>query len=251
MLGGVGVARGYQGAPALTAERFVPDPFSPAGGERLYRTGDLARWNADGELELTGRADDQLKILGYRVEPGEVEGWLARCPGVSQAAVIGDRRPDGNRLVAFLVPEAAAATTLPEATLPGATRAWLSRWLPPYLVPDQFVLLDRMPTTASGKLDRSALVPPQSPATAPSSAGLPTRWHEVIHATWCELLGRDHIAADLNFFQAGGNSLMLMRLQAVLREQGVSGLSLTEFFRLATINDLAARIDALSKGISS
>jgi amino acid adenylation domain-containing protein len=243
VLGGAGVARGYRGAPALTAERFVPDPFDPVGGGRLYRTGDLARWNEEGDLELTGRADDQIKILGYRVEPGEVEGCLARCPGVRHAAVIGDRKVDGNRLVAFLVPDATAAAMLPEAA-----RVWLSRWLPPYMVPDQFVLLDRMPMTGSGKLDRSALVPPQQlRAIRPGATSLPTRWHEVIHAIWCELLECDRIPADTNFFQAGGDSLMLLRLHQVLEEQGVSGLSLTDLFRLPTINDLAAGIDAVSR----
>jgi amino acid adenylation domain-containing protein len=243
VLGGAGVARGYRGAPALTAERFVPDPFDPAGGGRLYRTGDLARWNEEGDLELTGRADDQIKILGYRVEPGEVEGCLARCPGVRQAAVIGDRKTDGNRLVAFLVPEVTAAT------LSEAARLWLSRWLPPYMVPDQFVLLDRMPMTASGKLDRSALVPPpqQLRAIRPGATSLPTRWHEVIHAIWCELLECDRIPADTDFFQAGGDSLMLLRLHQLLQEQGISGLSLTDLFRLPTINDLAARIDGTSR----
>jgi amino acid adenylation domain-containing protein len=242
VLGGAGVARGYRGAPALTAERFVPDPFDPVGGGRLYRTGDLARWNEEGELELAGRADDQIKILGYRVEPGEVEGCLARCPGVQHAAVIGERKADGNRLVAFLVPQATPAAALPEAA-----RAWLSRWLPPHMVPGQFVLLDRMPTTSSGKLDRSALVPPRQPSPRPGPSGRSTRWHAVIHAIWCELLECDHVPADANFFQAGGNSLMLLRLHAVLREQGVSGLSLTELFRLPTINDLAARIDLTNR----
>ncbi len=246
VLGGTGVSRGYRGAPAVTAERFVPDPFDPLGGGRLYRTGDLARWNEEGELELTGRIDDQIKVLGYRVEPGEVEDCLARCPGVRHAAVVGDHQPDGNRLVAFLVPEAAAAAA---AALPATARAWLSRWLLPHMVPEQFVILSQMPVTGSGKLDRSALVPPPRPPSGPPSAGsLPTRWHGAIHAIWCELLGCDLVLADANFFAIGGNSLMLLRMHALLREQGVSGLSLTDLFRLPTINDLVAGIEAVSRG---
>jgi amino acid adenylation domain-containing protein len=243
LIGGSGVARGYLHAPNRTAERFIPDPFGPPGG-RLYRTGDLALWNADAELELIGRVDDQVKVLGYRVEPGEIEAGLAQVLGVRRAAVLADQSdPQRARLVAFLCPEQSTdARTLPEDA-----RAHLGARLPAYMVPDEFVVLDRLPLNKNGKIDRSALMAalprsaPSSPATQVTVDGS-ARSKELIRAAWCEVLTREHIPDDLNFFEAGGTSLTLLRLSAALRARGVTGFSVSDLFRSPTINAFASRL---------
>jgi len=166
-IGGDGVARGYLSRPGLTAERFLPDPFAPEPGARFYRSGDLARWRCDGALEFLGRIDHQVKINGYRIELGEIEARLLAHPTVSEAVVVARAAPSGrNRLLAYLVAGPGTATDRPAARGPvagpgpGEFADWLSRTLPGYMVPAQFVLLDRMPLTHAGKVDRAALPEP-------------------------------------------------------------------------------------------
>ena len=159
-MAGAGLARGYLGRPGLTGERFTACPFGPPG-TRMYRTGDLARWTAGGLLEFAGRADGQVKVRGYRVEPGEVEAVLAACPGIAQAVVTAPRDPRGDRqLAAYLVP---AAGTPPQG-LPEAARAHATALLPQYMIPATVTIVDSLPLTASGKVDRAALPAPDAPA---------------------------------------------------------------------------------------
>jgi amino acid adenylation domain-containing protein len=236
-IGGAGLARGYRGRPALTAERFVPDPFGPAGG-RLYATGDRARWRADGQLEFLGRIDDQVKLRGYRVEPGEVEARLLDHPAVAQAAVVAHADPGGDqRLVAYMVSRAQGG---PDA---GELRRHLARSLPGYMVPSAFVTLERLPLTPSGKLDRSALPAPRRPHdryVAPRSAG-----EELVASVFAELLGLDRVGAEDDFFELGGHSLLGVRAVARLSAAVEAEIPIHALFRHPTVAGLAAAIEAL------
>ncbi len=241
VIGGVCVARGYRQAASLTAERFVPDPCTPGGG-RLYRTGDLALWNADGVLEVVGRMDDQLKILGYRVEPGEVEGVLSTLPGVAEGAVVADRRDESQiRLVGFV----RAVDPSGDLTAFGrSVHEALRTRLPAHLVPAQVVVLDRMPADPNGKIDRRAL-PLPDPVAVPSAA-TDSSLREMVRAAWCEVLGRAEIPPAVDFFSIGGTSLHLLQLHAELRARGVTELSVADLFRCPTVEELADRIENIS-----
>ena len=228
-VGGAGVARGYLGRPALTGQRFVPNPFAPG---RLYRTGDRARWLGDGTLDYLGRADDQVKVRGFRIEPGEIEAALRGQPGVADCVVVA--RPDEAgeaRLVAYV---AGAAD-------PEVLRAHLRRVLPGYMVPAAFVVLDRLPHTPSGKLDRRALPAPvavRAAARLKPGTGMEAR----LAAIWGELLGVDAVGAEDNFFDLGGHSLLLVRLQARLAAELGSRIRVVELFQHPTVRTLAARL---------
>ncbi len=210
-LGGVGLARGYVGRPELTAERFVADPFGPAGG-RLYRTGDLGRWRADGVVEFLGRSDGQVKLRGLRIEPGEIEAALLEHAAVAQAAVVVWRE----RLVAYVAGRGAEVAA-------AALRAHLASRLPAHMLPQGYVWLAALPRTASGKLDRRALPEPvwreAEGFEAPQGAV-----EELLAALWAELLGRDRVGRHDNFFDLGGHSLLATRL--VSRVRGVLGVEL-------------------------
>ncbi|MFL5540511.1 MAG: non-ribosomal peptide synthase/polyketide synthase [Longimicrobiaceae bacterium] len=239
-IGGEGVARGYLGRPGLTAERFVPDPFSPVPGARLYRTGDLARWRADGTLEYAGRADQQVKVRGYRIEPGEVESALLRDPQLRQAVVVvRDDAAGERRLVAYAVPEAGAA---PEAA---AVKERLRRTLPEYMVPEALVLLDELPLTANGKVDRRALPEPGAPAAEERGHRAPrTPVEELVAGVWAEVLGVDRVGLDDNFFELGGHSLRATRVLARVRAAFGMELPVRALFDAPTVARLAARIEA-------
>ncbi len=239
-LGGGGLARGYLGDPARTAERFVPDPFSGAAGARLYRTGDRVRWLPDGTLEFIGRVDHQVKIRGFRVEPGEVESVLARQPGVEDAAVVAREDGPGQlRLVAYVVPERGAAPSV--ATL----RAALRGELPPYMLPAAWVVLDALPLTRNGKVDRRALPAPDAvPAERETGGAAPRSGVEqAIAEAWCAVLGVESVGLDDNFFDLGGHSLLLARLRSRLQGRFPREVSIVVLFRCPTVRSLAEYLD--------
>jgi acyl-coenzyme A synthetase/AMP-(fatty) acid ligase len=235
-LGGAGVARGYGGRPALTAERFVPDPFSSTPGARLYRTGDRARRRADGTLEFLRRRDDQVKVRGFRVEPGEVEAALRAHPAVRDAAVaVRESAAGERRLVGYVV--AAADVDLDEV------RAHLRGRLPDYMVPFAVVRLDALPLTPGGKTDRRALrAPPEERTRAGAAPRGPLE--EAVAAAWREVLALPAVGADDNFFDLGGHSVGLARVQALLRDRLERDVSVVELFRFPTVRALAAHLSA-------
>uniref|UniRef100_UPI003CC80DA8 non-ribosomal peptide synthetase n=1 Tax=Nocardia gipuzkoensis TaxID=2749991 RepID=UPI003CC80DA8 len=231
-LAGVQLARGYLGRPDLTGDRFVADPFGPPG-ERMYRTGDLVKWTAAGELEFLGRTDFQVKIRGLRVELGEIESALLATRGVTQAAVlVRDDRGTGERLVAYLVADGAIEIT--------AVCDALAERLPGYLVPQAFVVLERFPVNASGKLDRTAL---PAPALEPTVFQAPSGEAETLVAeTFSALLGVTDVGAEDDFFALGGNSLSATQLAARLGRATGAEVAVRTIFDASTVRALARRI---------
>jgi amino acid adenylation domain-containing protein len=233
-IGGTGVARGYGNRPDLTAERFVADPF--AGGERLYRSGDRARWNGDGQLEYLGRLDEQIKVRGFRIEPGEVQAALIAHPGVSAAAVVGHGGGAERRLVGYVV----SADPQHGAPPAGELRDFLRERLPVHLVPELLIELNELPLTPNGKLDRAAL--PAPTATRPDSADAltapRTAVEEILAGVWRDVLSLDQVGVLDDFFDVGGNSLLVTQMVARARVAGYD-LSIGEVFDRPTIAALA------------
>jgi len=236
-IGGFGVARGYVNAPDLTAERFVPDPFSATRGGRLYRTGDLVRYLADGNLDFIGREDNQVKLFGYRIELGEIESVLASHSGVREAIVIlREDVPGKKQLVAYV-------TAVAPGLEGGELRRYAGERLPEYMVPASFVLLDALPRTPNGKIDRQALPAPVEEHETELLVAPRTPVEEVLCGIWIELLGVEQIGVYENFFEAGGHSLMAVQLLSRLRGIFQLELPLQIAFEAPTIAELARALN--------
>lgn len=240
-LGGDLLARGYLGRPDLTAERFLPDPFSDRPGARLYRTGDLVRRRLDGQLEFLGRSDDQVKVRGYRVELAEIEAALKDCPGVRAAVVsVFEGQQDHKELAAFVVVDR------PEAFVVSSLRESLRDRLPAYMIPASFTRLDALPLTPTGKLDRRALPTQRADAVdADDITIVPPRneTERVIASIWTEVFQNTRLGVHANFFDLGGNSLTLVRVRSRLRDAFGDEISMVDMFRYPTIGTLAEHVD--------
>ena len=236
-LGGSGLARGYLADPALTADRFVPNPFSAVAGARLYRTGDLVRFDVDGRLLFVGRADRQVKLRGFRIEPSEIEAALVAHADVRDAAVIvREDTPGDQRLVAYVVTASAAQ--------PAALRRFLQDRLPEHMIPSAYVPLDELPRNTQGKIDRGALPRPSGERQAEAAYIAPLAGVEqAIAAIWAEVLGVDRVGATDNFFDQGGHSLLLLRVHARMQQQLGGTLTVVDLFRYPTVRTLAQRLE--------
>ena len=237
LVGGAGVARGYLNRPELTAERFIPDPFD--GGGTLYRSGDLARARPNGDLEYLGRIDHQVKIRGFRIELSEIESVLARHPAIAECAVLSRQDEHAEaRLVAYAVAAPGAAPDI--ETL----RAHLSAALPDYMVPAAFVFLPAFPLTINGKLDRKALPAPGTarPQLAATYAEPETELEKKVAQLWRAVLHQDDVGVDDNFFDLGGDSLLLTALHAQLQGDLQRQIPITDLFQFSTIRTLAAHL---------
>ncbi|MGZ2359293.1 amino acid adenylation domain-containing protein [Streptomyces sp. 372A] len=241
-IAGTGVALGYHRRPGLTACRFVPDPYGPPGS-RLYRTGDLGRRRPDGALEHLGRIDQQVKLRGLRIEPGEIESALRALPPVSEAAVVvREDTPGDKRLAAYLV--TAGEEPPPD---PQELRAALKQVLPDYMVPASFTALPALPLTPNGKLDRRGLPAPQVHRTSGAASAPRTPAERVLATVWSEVLGLDEVGVDEDFFDLGGHSLLatqvVARARKLLPEAGARPVSVMDLFTCRTVRDLAALAD--------
>jgi amino acid adenylation domain-containing protein len=244
-IGGVSLARGYLNNPELTAEKFIPDPFSKEEGARLYSTGDRARYLADGQIEFLGRLDHQIKIRGYRVEPGEIETILLKHPAVRET-VVQAYKDDGDqqRLAAYLVVRNDDSQSAPKVD---ELRQHLRRELPEYMIPGVFVLLDALPLTPNGKVDRRALPAPLTIRPDLSSGFVPpqTALERVVASIWAEVLGLDQIGLYDNFFDLGGHSMLATKVTFKVREALLIELPLSSLFESPTVESQVAVIAQL------
>jgi amino acid adenylation domain-containing protein len=244
-IGGVNVARGYLNRPELTAEKFIPDPFTDRSGARLYKTGDLARFLPDGNIEYLGRLDFQVKIRGFRIEPGEIETILGQHEAVRESVVtVREDVPGDKRLVAYLTTAAVQPPTVTEL------RQYLKQKLPDYMIPTAFVCLEALPLTASGKTNRQALPAPDSirPTLAGDFVAPRTPLEAQLAGIWARLLRVERVGRNDNFFELGGHSLLAAQLAtAIEREVGVT-IPLRALFESPTVNELALLIDQKQNG---
>jgi AMP-binding enzyme/Phosphopantetheine attachment site/AMP-binding enzyme C-terminal domain len=242
-IGGVGVARGYMNRPALTAEKFLPDPVNADAGSRMFRTGDIGRWHENGTIEFMGRADHQVKVRGYRVELGEIEAVLAQHPQVRSAVVV--QRPDtsgGTRLIGYVLPGSNEAVDVQ------GVRTWLRTNLPDYMIPAVIITLATFPTTPSGKVDRSALPDPEATAATPESHFVAPRTalESVLAGVFADVLGREPVSVTDNFFDIGGHSLLATRVVSRIRELFRVDFPLPRLFQDSNVAQLAEALKALA-----
>jgi hypothetical protein len=240
-IGGLGVTRGYLNRPDLTAERFVPDPWSPTPGARLYRTGDLARWLPGGVLDYLGRVDHQVKIRGFRIETGEIEAALTGHPSVRQAVVVA--RDDGGdrRLAAYVVHDLPGGPdgSSGDAALFAELRQLLRRSLPEPMVPSAFMALPALPLTPNRKVDRKALPRPERPVVTTAYELPESGLEQAIAGLWQEVLEVERIGLHDNFFELGGHSLLMARLQTRLKETLGHHVAMVDLFSHPTVGSLA------------
>ena len=252
-VGGAGVTRGYLNRPELTTERFISSPFDPPlpplnkggtqGGAKLYKTGDLARYLPNGELEYLGRIDNQVKIRGFRIELGEIEALLASHPQIWETVVlVWDGTTGDKRLVAYIVPQSEITITIDEI------RQFLKAKLPSYMIPNAFVILDALPLTANGKIDRRAL-PPSESSSEPSEKYVAPRnpIEDILVNVWSEILKVEKVGINDNFFELGGHSLLATQLVAQIRDRLKIELPLRQLFNTATLAELAQGIEQLKQ----
>ncbi|MEU5427466.1 non-ribosomal peptide synthetase [Streptomyces olivoreticuli] len=242
--GGAGVARGYVGRPDLTADRFLPDPYAAGPGARMYRTGDLVRRRADGVVEFLGRIDNQVKVRGFRIEPGEIETALVGRPGVKDACVVVHTHPEsGKRLVAFFVAD--------DSVLPAGLREAVAAALPPYMVPSLLARVDALPLTRNGKVDRAALEAREireRPETNADFRAPGTALERELAALWAGLMGLDEVGVDDDFFELGGHSLMVTRIVAHVAERHGVELRPRDLYLSSTVAELAEAIEGSAAG---
>ena len=244
-VGGAGLARGYLKRPELTAEKFVPHPFSERGGERLYRTGDVGRWLSDGSIEYLGRLDEQVKLRGFRIELGEIEAVLSRHEQVKEAVVIVKKSESGDKqLVAYLTGEPGLLIT--------ELRGFLKQQLPEYMIPGAFVVLESLPLTPNGKIDRRVLPETESGrAKAEQEMVQPrTPIEEVLRGSGAPVLRLEEIGVEEDFFDLGGHSLLATQVMSRVREAFGVEVALRRLFESPTIAGLAQQIEQALKGRS-
>lgn len=234
-VGGAGLARGYLNRPELTAARFVPNPFTKKPGERLYRSGDQARWRSDGTLDYFGRIDLQVKIHGFRIELGEIEATLLDFPGVKQAVVVARQENGEKKLIGYIVPQPGDAFSRKQL------REHVKAKLPVHMVPAAFVVLQQMPLTTNGKLDRTALPAPEMMITCDAGFGPRTQTEQVLCGIWAEILKLDQVGIHDNFFELGGDSILAIQVTARARKAGVQ-LRPAQMFTLQTVAELAEAV---------
>ncbi|MBG5639832.1 pyoverdine non-ribosomal peptide synthetase PvdD, partial [Pseudomonas aeruginosa] len=242
-IGRAGLARGYLRRPGLSATRFVPNPFPGGAGERLYRTGDLARFQADGNIEYIGRIDQQVKVRGFRIELGEIEAALAGLAGVRDAVVLAHDGVGGTQLVGYVVADSAEDAERLRESL----RESLKRHLPDYMVPAHLMLLERMPLTVNGKLDRQALPQPDASLSQQAYRAPGSELEQRIAAIWAEILGVERVGLDDNFFELGGHSLLLLMLKERIGDTCQATLSISQLMTHASVAEQAACIEGQAR----
>ncbi|HBN8364103.1 pyoverdine non-ribosomal peptide synthetase PvdD [Pseudomonas aeruginosa] len=242
-IGRAGLARGYLRRPELSATRFVPNPFPGGAGERLYRTGDLARFQADGNIEYIGRIDHQVKVRGFRIELGEIEAALAGLAGVRDAVVLAHDGVGGTQLVGYVVADSAEDAERLRESL----RESLKRHLPDYMVPAHLMLLERMPLTVNGKLDRQALPQPDASLSQQAYRAPGSELEQRIAAIWAEILGVERVGLDDNFFELGGHSLLLLMLKERIGDTCQATLSISQLMTHASVAEQAACIEGQAR----